>query len=134
MPVKTTSRTRRQNVGRSLPGATDAESDDSTTHRLRQEQRSLRALMEAMGSDLPLRELLQRILRSACELLNANHGTIGLVDESRGLVRTEAAHNMPPNELGAEMRPGEGIAGQVLATRRPVVLRRFCELANPKQT
>src|SRR5688500_2979217 len=81
--------------------------------RLRQEPRCLSALPEAMGSDLTLHELLTRVLHSAGDLLDADHGTIGLVDVDRNVVRTEATFNMPEDEGGAEMPPGVGIAGQV---------------------
>ena len=100
---------------------------------LRQEQRSLSALLEAMGSDLTLHELLTRVLHSACELLDADHGSIGLVDTDRNVVRTEATFNMPANEAGAEMGPGVGIAGQVLLTRRPVALQRYGDLERTTQ-
>ena len=40
---------------------------------------------------------------------------------------------MPPDELGAEMGPGVGIAGEVLRKRRPVLLARYGEIDNPTQ-
>src|SRR5690606_26309406 len=58
---------------------------------------------------------------------------IGLVDEARDLVRTEAAFNMPHNEIGAEMPRGVGVAGQVLATGRPMHIRRYGDLPSPTQ-
>jgi signal transduction histidine kinase len=94
---------------------------------------TLLEFIEAIGSELELRPLLTRILRHACELIGADHGTIGLVDERRGLVRTEVAHNMPADEVGAEMRIGEGLAGAVLESGRPVVLSRYGDVANPVQ-
>ena len=66
-------------------------------------------------------------------LLEADHGTIGLVDEARGIVRTEAGFNMPPNELGAELGMGEGIAGLVLAARRSLTFSRYGDVPQPTQ-
>ena len=38
---------------------------------------------------------------------------------------------MPADELGATMAPGVGIAGTALLTRKPVVLERYGDVANP---
>src|ERR671933_136609 len=101
--------------------------------RLLRQPESLRAVIESISSELELHPLLDRILRHACELIGADNGTIGLVDHARNVVRTAATYQMPPNELSAEMPPGVGVAGQVLLTRRPVVLRRYGDLPHPTQ-
>ncbi len=111
-----------------------SKSDPSTeAARLAREQESLHAVVESISSELELRPLLTRIVHHACELLRADDGTIGLVDEERGVVRTEAAYRMPPSELGAEMAPGIGLAGEVLSRRAPVVLARYGEARSPTQ-
>lgn len=60
-------------------------------------------------------------------MIRATRGTIGLVvkrnDES--FIRTVAAYNMPPNELGAEMKRGKGLAGRVLEEERTIHLGRY---------
>ena len=86
-----------------------------------------------MGREADLAPLLTRLLDVACELIGADHGAIGLVDSARHVVRTAAVRNMPPNELGAEMGPGVGLSGQVLATGATVYARRYGDLANPTQ-
>ena len=101
--------------------------------RLSREQESLRAVVESISAELELRPLLTRILRAACRLIGATDGAIGLVDEERGLARTEAVYRMPRSELGAEMPPGVGAAGQVLLTGCPVLLRRYGDLPCPTQ-
>jgi GAF domain-containing protein len=102
--------------------------------RLLRQQASLRAVIESISGELELRPLLTRIVRSACELLEADHGTIGLVDDVANVVRTAAGYNMPPNELGAEMAPGVGLAGQVYLRRVPFVLRRYGDVPRPTQS
>jgi len=72
-------------------------------------------------------------VQQACALLEADHGTIGLVDEARGIVRTEAGFNMPPNELGTELGIGEGIAGLVLGAGRPLRFSRYGDVPRPTQ-
>ena len=101
--------------------------------RLLRRQRSLRAVIESISGELELRPLLTRIVEQACTLLEADHGTIGLVDEARGIVRTEAGFNMPPNELGTELGIGEGIAGLVLAAKRPLTFSRYGDVPQPTQ-
>jgi signal transduction histidine kinase len=94
-------------------------------------QESLRAVIEVMSSELELRPLLTTIVRHACDLLQADRGTIGLVIKEKNLIRTEAAFNMPEGELGLEMPEGVGIAGQVLQSKHPVVLNRYGNANQP---
>ncbi|GIK38660.1 MAG: histidine kinase [Chloroflexota bacterium] len=78
--------------------------------------------IEAISGELELRPLLERIVRHACELIGADKGMLGLVDEPRQLIRVEAVYQMRAAEIGVEMPPGVGLAGQVLVTRQPVLL------------
>ncbi|MDQ3247576.1 MAG: hypothetical protein M3Q45_00065, partial [Chloroflexota bacterium] len=77
------------------------------TSLLRQ-QESLRGIIESISSELELRPLLTLIVRHACDLLGAENGTMGLVDEARTVIITEAVHGMPADELGSEFAPGMG--------------------------
>ncbi len=96
-------------------------------------QESLLAFIEAISGELELRPLLTRILRYACELMDADNGTIGLVDATGRQVRTEAVYRMPASEMGATMPVGMGLAGAVLERGGPVVLSRYGDVANPTQ-
>ncbi len=102
--------------------------------RLSRQAASLQEVIESIGAELDLRSLLSRIVRLACELLDAEDGAIGLYDESRRVIRTEAIYRMPEEEQGAEMESGIGLAGQVLLTRSPLVLERYDMLPQPMQT
>jgi signal transduction histidine kinase len=107
-----------------------------STGQLRQllrQQESVRAVAETISGELELQPLLESILRHACELIGAEHGTIGLVDSARDLIRTAASYRMPPGEDGAEMPRGVGLAGAVLERGSPVVLERYGDLAHPTQ-
>jgi signal transduction histidine kinase len=127
------SRARQKGGGTAAQRAARLESLLRRQARLLRQQESLRTVIESISSELELHPLLDRILRHACELIGADNGTIGLVDHARNVVRTAATYQMPPNELSAEMPPGVGVAGQVLLTRRPVVLRRYGDLPHPTQ-
>ena len=145
MPTESHDSTGPGGVGRGGGEAADPATTGATTtdaaqrrrtaalRRLLRHQESLRAVIESISSELELRPLLERILHHACELIGADDGTIGLVDEARNVVRTEAVYNMPPDEMGAEMGPGVGVAGQVLLTRRPVRAKRYGDLPHPTQ-
>jgi signal transduction histidine kinase len=101
---------------------------------IKRQQQSLHEVIESISGELALRPLLTRIVQHACELLDADRGTIGLVDEERGVIRTEAAYRMPPDELGAEMAPGQGLAGVVYETQQPLILNRYGNLDHALQT
>lgn len=98
---------------------------------LLRQQESLREVIESISGELQLRPLLTLIVERACELLGADRGTIGLVDEARGVVRTEAAYRMTEEELGAEMPRGVGLAGQVYQTQQPLLLDRYGDVDRP---
>jgi signal transduction histidine kinase len=98
--------------------------------RAQRQAETLRRVVEAISSELELRPLLTRIVSHACELLDAEDGSIGLYDAQKHLIRTEATFRMPASEEGAEMGPGVGLAGAVLATGAPVVSDAYGSLAN----
>jgi signal transduction histidine kinase len=95
------------------------------------QQERLREVIEEISSELELRPLLTNIVQHACELLEANDGSIGLYDEERELFRIEAVFRMPASELGSEMTAGVGLAGEVLRRREPIVLERYGSLPRP---
>jgi GAF domain-containing protein len=96
--------------------------------RLLRQREGLRQVIEEISSELELRPLLTHIVRHACELLEAHDGAIGLYDQERDAIRTEAVYRMPEEELGTELPPGVGLAGQVLLHRRPVAFQRYGDI------
>ncbi len=105
--------------------------DHTDLQKILRQQDGLRVIIESISSELELRPLLTRIVQHACELLEADRGTIGLVNEEHRFVRTEAVYQMPSDELGAEMPVGVGLAGKVLATQQPLILNQYGELDTP---
>lgn len=93
----------------------------------------LQRVIASINSGLALEPLLTNILDSSIALIKATHGTIGLVVErSEGqAIRTVAMHNMPAEEIGAEMSSGIGLAGYVLKTGKTVRLDRYGDLEQP---
>jgi signal transduction histidine kinase len=93
----------------------------------------LQRVMALISSGLELEPLLSKILDSAVTLIQATHGTIGLVIERQDhpVIRTVAVYNMPEGEMGAEMSPGVGLAGSVLRAGKPIRLDRYGDLDQP---
>jgi len=93
----------------------------------------LHRVITLISSGLDLEPLLSKILESAMTLIRATRGTIGLVTKrnEEPIIRTVAVYNMPPNELGAEMKRGEGLAGRVLEEGKTIHLGRYGELDRP---
>jgi signal transduction histidine kinase len=93
----------------------------------------LQRVMALISSGLELEPLLSKILDSAVTLIQATHGTIGLVVERNegSVIRTVAVYNMPEDEMGAEMRSGVGLAGSVLSDGRAILLKRYGDLDQP---
>jgi signal transduction histidine kinase len=89
--------------------------------------------MALISSGLELEPLLSKILDSAVTLIQATHGTIGLVIQRSDspVIKTVAVYNMPEDEMGAEMTPGVGLAGRVLRDGRAIRLDRYGDLEQP---
>jgi len=115
------------------PKAAVPESGTGQLRRILRQQETVRAVVESISGELELQPLLERIISHACDLIGAEHGTIGLVDATRDFVRTAAAWRMPPDEVGAEMPRGVGLAGMVLERGAPVVIDRYGDLPSPTQ-
>jgi signal transduction histidine kinase/DNA-binding CsgD family transcriptional regulator len=87
-------------------------------------RRRLQALAEDLSEEVEVGPLLDRILTHSTRLLEGAAGSISLVDENAGYYRKAA-------DLGVACSSGqvfpldEGVTGQVVAERRPVVLDRY---------
>ena len=90
-----------------------------------QQLNTLLSLIEALSSELDLDPLLRKMVVNAVELLGAEQGAIGLVDEERHAVRHKALHNLPQALLRIDFTEGVGISGQVYALRRPVIVNNY---------
>jgi putative methionine-R-sulfoxide reductase with GAF domain len=68
---------------------------------------------------LDLGELLDTILRSACELLDANGGSVMLVEQTDLVTACVLGRDVP---VGQRTPLGEGVAGHVALRREPVLI------------
>jgi signal transduction histidine kinase len=87
------------------------------------ELRSLQESAKAINSSLALDELLQLIAENATQVLQGARCTIALVDDKREYVVTSAAAGIPRDELwDTSFKIGQGVAGWVVETRKPVLI------------
>jgi len=120
----------KKNLGSAFQSSPSQEKDFSDVTR---RVDILQRVMALISSGLELEPLLSKILDSAVTLIQATHGTIGLVVQRKdgSVIRTVAVYNMPEDELGAEMSAGVGLAGTVLRNGRAIRLNRYGELDQP---
>ncbi|MEW6239955.1 MAG: GAF domain-containing protein [Chloroflexota bacterium] len=69
-------------------------------------------------------EQLKSITRRAMDLIRAPAGGIYLFDASRNVLRLEVNIGLPPMP-GLEMQMGEGVAGRVAQTRKPLIIEDY---------
>jgi signal transduction histidine kinase len=94
------------------------------SHREIRRRDALRIAVASISAELDLDTLLGRVIANAVGLVDADRGLISLV-ESDGTARIHAVHNLPANLVGHAVRPGEGMSGQVLLTRGPVLVTNY---------
>ena len=67
----------------------------------------------AINSQLDLNTLLPAIVERAAALLGARMGGLYMIQADQASLRLVVSHNLPAGYLGATLRLGEGLAGQV---------------------
>jgi len=85
---------------------------------------TLTEIAHILSSTLDLREAFQRMMKLISDRLEMRRGTLVLLDESTGQLRTEAAVGLKPGEIErGKYALGEGITGMVVATGRPRIIQ-----------
>lgn len=91
-------------------------------------------LLAEIAKQLPLADLLDHVLGTACRLSNADSGIIGLYDEIADTMRTAAVRqSVVGNAAPASCARGEGLGGHILATGK-AYQGRYGDLAKPVMT
>lgn len=96
--------------------------------RIRRQYEIMQALHEIsldITSQLERERGLEAILHQAAHLLQAQSSTLGIYDRQAKVVRKVAIYNVPPEVRGIELRLGEGVAGQVVATGAPLIVNDY---------
>lgn len=115
----------------------------STAHALAEQNReltsalqqldALREVVESISSQLDLQRLLRQVIESAVVLLDAHAGAISLVgDDLNAPRRLVATYNLPAPDLESRPIPAhQGLMGEVLARREPVIVSTYDAIAEP---
>ncbi len=78
---------------------------------------------EIASSGAPLPDAVQGMAEAAIELLNAEQGSIMLLEEDGQTLTLVASYGLPSEvPIGESIRVGESVAGRVLATGKPLLL------------
>src|ERR1051326_2983187 len=88
-----------------------------------QELAILTEIAQILSSTLALRQAFGKVMQIISDKLDMHRGTLALLDESTGRLRTEAAFGLAPEDIErGKYAVGEGITGNVVATGRPRVI------------
>jgi DNA-binding CsgD family transcriptional regulator len=87
----------------------------------------LTAHADDLYRDVRLVPLLRRLINASCRLTDAVGGSISVVDPGRATY-TKTAERGTPCRLGQSFSLDEGVTGQVMRARRPVVLARYSDV------
>src|SRR3954464_8620425 len=89
-----------------------------------QELSILTELGQILSSTLELRDTFGKMMQIVSDKLNMRRGTLVLLDESTGRLRTEAAIGLTPDDIDRNrFALGEGVTGNVVATGRARVIQ-----------
>src|SRR3982751_2358228 len=104
-----------------LPDATM--NPQATESRADHELSILTQIGHLLSSTLELREAFGKMMQIISDKLNMRRGTLVMLDESTGRLRTEAAIGLTPEEMErGKYALGEGVTGNVVATGRPRII------------
>ncbi|HEM61867.1 MAG TPA: GAF domain-containing protein [Chloroflexi bacterium] len=88
-------------------------------------ERRLNEVAEGITSELELDKVLSKVVQIAEELVGADAGVIGLVDETRGVIRYPYRHNLPEEMEQTRIPEGQGLASLVIASDAPAVIEDY---------
>jgi Nif-specific regulatory protein len=84
---------------------------------------TLTEISAILSSSLDLSDVFQKMMQIISDKLNMHRGTLVLLDESTGRLRTEAAIGLTPSDIErGKYALGEGVTGTVVATGRARII------------
>jgi signal transduction histidine kinase len=92
------------------------------TQRQFEAMRALHDISLDITAQLESTQVLAAILKHATHLLNAQGSALSIYDPAQDILRNLAIHNLPAEFGGSSLQVGEGLAGQVVATGKPLIV------------
>ena len=88
-------------------------------------EKRLSQVANEIASQLELDKVLSKVVQIAEQLVGADAGAIGLLDEERDVITYPYLHNMPMELTQVTVSRGEGLAGHVITSGLPVVIEDY---------
>ena len=107
-------------IAKVRPSSIRAELEEALAHQTRISS-ALREIGQALGTTMDLDQVLELILVKITEAVDADRATLYLLDDARGELVSRIAHGNDVRSI--RLGIGEGIAGHVAKTGRPVTVR-----------
>ncbi|MCI0578555.1 MAG: ATP-binding protein [Chloroflexi bacterium] len=95
---------------------------NSQLERQVQELNTIYSIGKSVSSSLDLQQVLHRVVEAAVYITKAEEGFLMLTDEEQGELYIRASKNLDQETQSMRLRIQDSLAGQVIATNRPVVL------------
>jgi signal transduction histidine kinase len=99
------------------------------TRRQLETLRALHDISLEITSQLESEQVLKIILKQAAHLLSAEASTISIYDSQENVIHKIAVFNLPMEFQGLDLKFGEGLAGQVIATGKPIFVNDYSSWA-----
>ncbi|MGD2103655.1 MAG: GAF domain-containing protein [Anaerolineae bacterium] len=94
-------------------------------------QRQLNEVAERIASELELDKILPKVLQISERLVDADCGFISLYDSTSECLSYPYLHNLPQRLMDVTVDNGMGVAREVMATARPIVVDDYRGHPNP---
>jgi transcriptional regulator with GAF, ATPase, and Fis domain len=111
-------------------GYLEAQARESILNNKIKELSALRAALEALAMERRPDKALEAILNEACALCDATRGSIMLVDPVTERFITPVSRGLKPEHLAQVQPRGHSVAGQVVASGRPLLITGSIKVAD----
>lgn len=113
-------------IGQIISSALERASLYAENVRRLEEQKTLYSISQEIASKLELKVILEKIIRSAIDLLGADAGSVALWDNRKQAYVYVIAHGLTETLIGKKIYPSStGVGGEVLRRKVPVVFENY---------
>ena len=103
----------------------DIKKAEEKLHRQNEYLTALHETSIGLLSRLDLSDLLLTVIKHAGQLSGAEHGNIYLFNEAKNVLVLEVGRGIFYNRIGAQLKPGNGLAGKVFQDGHPLVINDY---------
>jgi len=93
-----------------------------TSRRTSKQLSQLYDISLEITKQLEIPRLLERIIQRAAGLANSRFGQIYLYDKKKNVLLDSVSFNLPESMQGLVIKPGEGMVGKILNSRKPMIV------------